>query len=108
MAGTTSLSNTGQTTSTLRRPNVANILLFNFCEQKFIQHGPITIAIDCNGLLFLIFEEKWPNYASGQKSAPNSKTFWVRRLLIFFFPKSASIAVPLPSVVQTYIRSAEG
>ena len=21
-------------------PNVANILLFNFCEQKFVQHGP--------------------------------------------------------------------
>ena len=25
----------------LLKPNVANILLFNFCEQKFIQHGPI-------------------------------------------------------------------
>ena len=35
----------------LLKPNVANILLFNFCEQKFIQHGPITIAIDCKGLL---------------------------------------------------------
>ena len=33
----------------LLKPNVANILLFNFCEEKFIQHGPITIAIDCNG-----------------------------------------------------------
>ena len=31
----------------LLKPNVANIL-FNFCEQKFVQHGPITIAIDCN------------------------------------------------------------
>ena len=37
---------------------VANILLFNFCEQKFFQHGPITIAIDCNGLSLLIFKEK--------------------------------------------------
>ena len=46
----------------LLKPNVANILLFNFYEQKFIQHGPITIAIDCNGLSLLIFEEKWPNY----------------------------------------------
>ena len=26
----------------LLKPNVANILLFNFCQQKFVQHGPIT------------------------------------------------------------------
>ena len=26
----------------LLKPNAANILLFNFCEQKLIQHGPIT------------------------------------------------------------------
>ena len=63
------------------KPNVANILLFNFCEEKFIQRGPITIAIDCNGLTVLTFEEKWPNYACGPKSAPNSESFWVRRLL---------------------------
>ena len=44
--------------------NVALILLFNFCEQKFVQHGPTTIAIDCNGLSLLIFEEKWSNSAS--------------------------------------------
>ena len=37
---------------------LSNILLFNFCEQKFVQHGSITIAIDCNGLSLLIFEEK--------------------------------------------------
>ena len=43
----------------LLKPNVANILLFNFCEQKFVQNGPITIAIDCNGLPLLIFQEKW-------------------------------------------------
>ena len=52
----------------LLKPNVVNILLFHFCEQKFIQHGPITIPIDCNGLSLLIFEGKWPNYASGPKS----------------------------------------
>ena len=52
-------------------PNVANILLFNFCEQKFLQHDPKTIAIDCNDLYLLIFEEKEPNYASELKSAPN-------------------------------------
>ena len=57
------------------KTNVANILLFNFCEQNFVQHGPITIAIACNGLSCLIFEEKWPNYASGPKSAPNSDSF---------------------------------
>ena len=55
---------------TYRRPiktNVANILLLNFCEQKFVQHTLITIAIDCNGHLLLIFEENWPNYASCAK-----------------------------------------
>ena len=46
----------------LLKPNVANILLFNFCEQKFVQHGQTTITIDYNGLFLLIFEEKWPNY----------------------------------------------
>ena len=64
----------------LVKPNVANILLFNFCEQKIVLHFPITIAIDCNGLFLLIFEEKRPNYASGPKSAPNSDSFLVRRL----------------------------
>ena len=56
----------------LLKPNVVNIILFNFCEQKFVQLGPKTIAIACNGLFLLIFEEKWPNYASEPKSAPNS------------------------------------
>ena len=32
--------------------------LLKFCEQKFVQQGPITIAIDCNGLSLLIFKEK--------------------------------------------------
>ena len=64
-------SPTGRTT-VLLKPNVA--------KEKFVQHGPITIAIDCNVLTLLIFEEKWPNYASGPKSAPNSYSFWVRRL----------------------------
>ena len=51
----------------LLKSNVANILLFNFCEQRFVQHGPITIAIDCTGLSLLIFEEKWPNSVSRSK-----------------------------------------
>ena len=62
----------------LLKSNVANILLFNFCEQKFFQHGPITIAIDWNGFSWLIFD-KWPNYSSGPKSAPNS---WLVRWLL--------------------------
>ena len=41
----------------LLESNLANILLFNFCEQKFVQHGLITIAIDCNDLSLLIFKE---------------------------------------------------
>ena len=44
-------------------------------------HQTITIAIDCSGLSLHIFEEKWPNYVSGPKYAPNSDSFWVRRLL---------------------------
>ena len=64
----------------LLKPNVFNILLLNFCEQKFLQHGPITIAIDCNALSLLIFVEKCLNYASGPKSAANSDSVWVRQL----------------------------
>ena len=45
----------------LLKPNVANIIGLNFCKQKFVQLGPITIAIDCNGFSLLIFEEKRHN-----------------------------------------------
>ena len=40
--------------------NVSNtrILLFNFCEQKFFQHGPITIAVDCNTTFPCSFSRK--------------------------------------------------
>ena len=65
----------------LMKPNVANIPLFNFCKQKFLENGPITIAIDCSGHSLLICEEKWSNYAPGPKSAPNSDSFWVRRVI---------------------------
>ena len=80
------------------KPNVANILLFKICKQKFVQQGPITIAIDCDSLSLLIFEEKWPNYASsGPKSAPNSDSFWVRGLFnvcwrVFGNPKCDNFA----------------
>ena len=33
----------------LLKPNIVNILLFNFCEEKCVQRGLITFAIDCNG-----------------------------------------------------------
>ena len=89
----------------LLKPNVASILLFNFCEQKFVQHGPITIAIDCNGLLLLIFEEKWPNYTSRPKSAPNSDSFWVRRLFnvcvrVFCAPNATILLVYIPGNIK--------
>ena len=54
----------GACSAVLLKPNVAKILLFNFCEQKLVKHGPITIAIDCYGLSLLVFEEIWCNYAS--------------------------------------------
>ena len=122
-----------QSSKTGRKTNVANILIFNFCEQKFVQHGSITIAIDCNGLSLLIFEEKLPNYASGPKSTQNSDSFWVRWFFnvcvrvfcasnvtilfvyilakikkMIFFAKIGifckSIAGPLPSVVEAYTQ----
>ena len=91
----------------LLKPNVANILRFNFCEQEFVQHGSITIAID-DRLSLIIFEEKWPNYAfgeSGPKSAPNSDSFWVRRLLNvcvqFFCASNATIMlVYIPAKIK--------
>ena len=105
----------------LLKSNLANILLFNFCEQKFVQYGPIMIAIDYNGHSLLIVQEKWFNYAFGPKSRPNSELVWVRRLfnvcvlvfcaqnvcspsenMILFLPKSRckSIADPLIGMVN--------
>ena len=60
------------------------------CE-KFVQHGPITIAVDCNGLSLLIFEEKWSNYASGPKAAPDSNLFNVS-VRVFCAPKCDNFA----------------
>ena len=86
-------------------PNITNTLLFNFCVQKFVQHGPITVAIDCNDLSLLIFEEKWPNYASGSKSAPNSDLFWVRWLFnvcmrVFCAPNATILLVSIPAKIK--------
>ena len=104
-------SKTGRKTSSvvrsavLLKPNVANIFLFNFCEQKFIQHGPITIAINCNGFSLLIFEEKLPNYACGPKSAPNSNSFRVRWLFnvclrVFSAPNATVMLVYIPVKIK--------
>ena len=76
-----------------------------FVYKKFVQHGPITIAIDCNGLSLLIFEENWPNYASGPKSAPNSDSFWVRRFFnvcvrVFCAPSATILLVSMPAKIK--------
>ena len=90
----------------LLKPNVAtNILLFNFCEQKFVQHVPIRIAIDCNGLSLLIYE-KWLNYESGPKSVLTSGSFWLRRLfnvcvLVFCAPNTTILLVYIPAQIKT-------
>ena len=89
----------------LLKSNVANILLINFCEEKFVQHESITNATDCNGLSLLIFEKKWPNYASGPKSAPNSDSFWVRRLFnvcvrVFCAPNETILLVYIPAKIK--------
>ena len=104
-------SRTGRKTSSVASANIASILLFNFCEQKFVQHGPITIAIDRNGLSLLIFEEKLPNYDSGPKSAPYSDSFWVRRqFCLFTYPPRSKWAssekmISLPKSVYSVSRS---
>ena len=65
----------------LLRPNVVHVILFNFWEQRFVEYGTITLAINRNGGSLLIFEEKWSNDATVTKSAPNSHSLWVHRLL---------------------------
>ena len=93
----------------LLKPHIANILLFLLCELKCVQHGPITIAIVCNGLSLLNFEEKLLNYTILLVYKPSKikmSFFWKDDF--FFFSKIGifckSIAGPLPSVVQTYIQ----
>ena len=79
------------------KPNAANILLFNFCELNFIQHAPITIAIDCNGHFLLIFEEKWPNYASRPKAEPTEcvRVFCALNVIILLVYIPAKIKMSL-------------
>ena len=65
----------------------------------------ITIAMDCKGLSLLIIEEKWPNYASGPKSALNSNSFWVRRFFnvcvrVFCAPNTTILFVYIPAKIK--------
>ena len=116
----------------LLKPNVTHNLLFNFYEQKFVQHGPITIANEC-------FRRKLAQLCLWTKSGPNQNcySFWVRRLFNvcvrvfcasnatillvyipaksfiwkdnFFLPKSAScVSRSVVCRIHNRIRSAEG
>ena len=100
-------SNTGRKTSSVASVmwHVANILLFNFCEQKCVQHGQTTIPTDFNGLSLFIIEEKWPDYASGPKNAPNNDSFWVSRLSnvcvrVFCAPNETNLLVYIPAKIK--------
>ena len=89
----------------LLKPNVTNSLLFNFGEQKFFQHGPITLAINCNSLSLLIFGGKWLNYASGPKSAPNSDSLYLGRLcnacvLVYCCPNATILLAYIPAKIK--------
>ena len=66
--------------------------------QKFVQHGQITIAIDCKGLSLLIFEAKLPNYVSGPKSAPKTNSFVC--VLVFCATNAAILLVYIPANIK--------
>ena len=73
--------------------------------KKIVQHGPITSAIDCNGLSLLIFEEKCTSYVSGPKSAPNSNSFWFRFRFnvcfrVFCAPNGTILFVYIPAKIK--------
>ena len=117
-------SKTGRKTSSvaspvwhvLLKPNVANILLFNFYEQKSVHHGPITIATDCNphqtvtrfgcvgfsiyacGVSVLQMRQFWLfTYPPRSKWALSEKIIFFAKIGIFC--KSTD-----PSVVQAYTQ----
>ena len=84
----------------LLEPNVVYVILFNFSKQNFVEHGTITLAIDRNGSSLFTFEEKWPNDATVPKSAPNSHSLCVHRLLndddgIFWAPNATILLINL-------------
>ena len=69
----------------LLKPNVIHVIIFNFWNKKFVEHGTLTLAIDRNARSLVIFEEKWPNDATIPKSAPNSHSLWGHRLFMMTF-----------------------
>ena len=101
----------------LLKPIVANILLFKFCEQKFVQHGPITIAIDYSGLRRLF------NVCVQVFCAPNSTIllvyipckikmsfiwkddlFFVAKIGIIYKSFDQSNVAIFPTVIQAYTQ----
>ena len=115
----------------LLKPNVGNILLFNFCEQKFVKHGAITIAIDCfmpscsfskkNGPIVVgasafqcmhadFLYLKCNNFACLHTRQYENELHLKR--WFFFLPKSASPISWLQALlfkrIHSHIRSAEG
>ena len=81
-----------------------------FCEQKFVQHGPITINIDCNDLYLLIFEEKMAQVWFGTKN--RTKQWFVLGASVFqcvcvrvvFAPNATTLLVYMPTKAQTQLR----
>ena len=86
----------------LLKSNVVHVILLNVWKQKCIEHNTVTLAIHRNGGSLLIFEEKWPNDATVPKSAPNSHSLWVHRLLnddvwILLVPNATTLLIDLLS-----------
>ena len=55
--------------------------------------------------IFFDFRRKWPNLAPGPKSAPDSDSFWVRRLfnvcvLVFCAPNATILLVYIPAKIK--------
>ena len=82
------------------KPNIGNILFFlSSCSYR----SPLTVTVSpCS---FSKKKKKWPNYASGQKSAPNSDSFWVRRLFnvcvrIFCATNATILLVYIPAKIK--------
>ena len=50
----------------LLEPNVVHVILFNFWEQKSVEHSSLTLAIDRNSESLLILKEKWPYWPFAQ------------------------------------------
>ena len=109
----------------LLKPNVANILLFNFCEQKFVQHGPI-MPLDQNPhqtvtrYVCVVFSMYACAFSVPQMRQfclftypPRSK--WVLSEKMIFFRKTASYVsrsqAPFSALfkrIHNHIHSAEG